>query len=138
MLLFIYKKERYMIKKINRKNILITFFAFLLIILLSVSYIPFSSFADENETAEQDQNSQKELQKDNLIVQAYNREDSLISLENPIDYSGGKAYTINWTDLKEFSIFFLTITSNKLIIFIFILFYKILLFNLIFSMIIGV
>ncbi len=101
-----------MIKKINRKNILITFFAFLLIILLSVSYIPFSSFADENETAEQDQNSQTEIQRDNLIVQAYNRKDSLISLENPIDYSGGKAYTINWTDLKEFSIYYSPDESN--------------------------
>ena len=101
-----------MIKKINRKNMLISISIVFLIFLFIFSCIPLYSFADNSEDVNQEQNQPSGIQKDNLIVQAYNREDQLISLENPTEYSGGEAYTINWADIKEFSIYYNPDESN--------------------------
>lgn len=88
--------------KASKQKIFISILILLIAITVCLNYVPKFSFAEENNTT-------SVLSEESLVVEANDRDKQPIDLSqlSTISYSGGIAYPLEWSKLKEFVIYYI-------------------------------
>lgn len=102
-----------MIKSKYRKNILLIFTSLIFALLFCFSIVPFSTFAETGSNTADTSAEPFEIGTD-LLFEAKDRTGSPLAIaKNTIEYNDSKAYIVNWSDIKSFSLKYKPNKENK-------------------------